>query len=124
MRTIEEYGLPAAQRFRRIDKLMPEGGQAAPDRLIDACLDLDSALLREEPREIERLLHVQAIDIAVEHDADMTHGLERPAHDAEGHIDQAPPPHHRRDDRMKRPLAGPYAIGMAGRRHEIGAAIL
>src|SRR4029078_12104774 len=87
-------------------------------------LDADATLLREQTREIERFLDILAIDIAVEHDRHMTHGLVGPAHDAEGQVDLALFANHGRDDGVERQLPRPDAIGMAWFRHEIGAAIL
>ena len=100
MPAIEQYRLPAAQGLSTLHQGMAALGKRAAHRFIYARFDIDFAQMRENPREIERSLHILAIDITVEHYRHMAHRLVGPAHHPERQVDFSLGANHRRDDRM------------------------
>ncbi len=98
--------------------------QAVGHGVADPVLDADDPLLEESPGEIDRLLRVHAVDVAVEDHRGMAGGLVVAAHDAERHDQPSVAAQHRRNDRVQGPLPRPGLVRMALDQAESGAAVL
>ena len=75
-------------------------------------------------REVERFLHVQLVVHQVRHDLHVPLRLHVAAHDAERQPRASVLHHHRRHQRVERPLARRQLVGMSGRQRKEAAAIL
>ena len=116
--------LAAAMRTLHRLQLMAQAHQRIADLRRDAVLDLHLALHREQPRQVDRLLNVEAIFQHVGEEQRVAHRLEMPAHHPERHHRLAVLHHHARNDRVHRPLARRDAVRMAALDPEAEAAVL
>ena len=114
--------------------MMPGGGSTRswPRATSSATTDGGQGVLQHHaaaadvanPRRVDRLLQVETAIDQVDQDLCVPLGLDVAAHDAVGHQQTAVLEHHRRDQRVERPLPGLEAVRMACLQHEAGAAIV